>query len=209
MQVARSEGHGGGDLEPIAQERPELLEPAPHVGGRRQVGLNGEVVSGLGLREVGAQPWAEARHLLPQVGHELEAVLLRVRRPLGKLLALLPGSEEGGGVLLGAGDVGLVERIDAEDDPGGRRGQLPAKELRADLEGVLHGDADDRVSRILESVEVHVVRPVTLERDGNEDAVRAVHGGRSQGLVVYGHQPLAVLAEGLREELLDPGAQAP
>jgi hypothetical protein len=64
------------------------------------------------------------------------------------------------------------------------------------------------MARVLERVELRVVAAVALQRDRHEDAVLAIDRGRSERLVVHGHQALAVLAERLGQELFDPGAEA-
>ena len=56
------------------------------------------------------------------------------------------------GVLLGLLDVGLVERVDPEDDPGDRGGDLPADELGREVDRVVEVDPDHGVAGGLEGV---------------------------------------------------------
>ena len=63
------------------------------------------------------------------------------------------------------------------------------------------------MARVLEGVQVQLRRVVAVKGDGHEDAVIAIHRGRSQRLVVHGHHALAVLSQRLGQKLLDPGAE--
>ena len=71
------------------------------------------------------------------------------RRPLACSPALAD-AQHVAGELLGLLDVGLVERVDAEDRPGDRGGDLPADELGAEIDRVGELDPDHRVAGRLE-----------------------------------------------------------
>ena len=77
---------------------------------------------------------------------------------------------------LGCLDVGLVERIDAEDGAGHRRRHLEAEELLADMVDRLHDDADHGMAGRLQRGEFFVMRGVVfaLGADVDEEAVVAV-----------------------------------
>ena len=111
--------------------------------------------------------------------------------------------------LLGLLDVGLVERVDPEDRPGDRGGDLPADELGAEVDRVGDLDPDDRMAGRLEGVGQGVARgPVRLrQREPDERPVRAVGLDRAERLGVDRHDPDAVLAGALRDELLRPRAE--
>ena len=84
---------------------------------------------------------------------EGEAVAGRDRRGVGwRAGAARPDrGEHVARQLLGLLDVGLVERVDAEDGSGDRGGDLPADELGAEVDRVGEVDPDDRVAGRLES----------------------------------------------------------
>ena len=96
------------------------------------------------------------------MGHENEPVLLGVGGPLRQSLALLPRGQQRGSIVLGAGDVGLIERIDPERHPCRRRRELPAEKFRTHFEWLSERDADHGVARILERIERRLGRAVSL-----------------------------------------------
>src|SRR4029434_9235360 len=86
-------------------------------------------------------------------------------------------------------------------------GDLPAEELRAEIDEVVQLESDHGMSLGDERAERRVVRGVALHQGGYEQAVLTVRRRRAQRLAVHRHHALAVLAERFREELLDPRAE--
>ena len=113
------------------------------------------------------------------------------------------------GELLRLLDVGLVERVDAEDRPGDRGRDLPADELPAEVDRVGERDADHRVAALRECVGEG--RPAAVaaavERDAHEHPVIAVGLGGADRLAVDRHDAGAALAGALGDELLGPGPE--
>ena len=102
---------------------------------------------------------------------------------------------------LGALDVGLVERVDAEQPPRDGRGRLPQEDLGPERTG----DADERRSRLRGDV---VRVRVGVGGDEPDDGAVVVE---VRGLAADGddrEDAGAVLAGRLRDQLLGPGAEA-
>src|SRR5215831_12366934 len=81
-------------------------------------------------------------------------------------------------------DVRLIERIDAEDGARDGRRDLPAKELGAELVGVVDAEPYDRLTGALERRHRVVLRRIggRGQTDVDELAIVAVHGGRTERL---------------------------
>ena len=77
-------------------------------------------------------------------------------------------------------DVGLIERIDAEDRARDRGGELPAEEFLADVIAVGDGDAHDRLPGALERGDRVILLRVRFARQPqiDEQPVLAVDLGR-------------------------------
>jgi hypothetical protein len=110
----------------------------------------------------------------------------------GRPLVGQPLAEDAGGVLLALGDVGLVERIDAEHLAGDGGGVLPGEELGTQGTGHAEGRAGGG----------------RLAADDGEHHVLGTRSGRVRGLQDDRQDPAALLAGGLRDELLGPVAEA-
>ena len=117
-------------------------------GGRRDERLEAEVGVRAAAGEVAGQlpgDVADARGE-PERGVAVEGEAVAAGDRLGggrsvrrAPVAVAPCLEQVAGQLLGLFDVGLVERVDAEDGPGDRDRDLPADELGAEIDRV--GDA--------------------------------------------------------------------
>jgi hypothetical protein len=163
----------GGSVAEQRADAPERL-----VAGRRlgHVGLDRGVAVRRRACQLGLDRGSERR----LVGDAHGRVAGR-RRP-----CRLERGDHGAGVGLGLLDVGLVERLDAQDDAGQRGRDLPAHELGADLDLRADVDADDRMAGRGQlhqaSVDVRADGRIgtgrTGERDADEDAVVAVRAGR-------------------------------
>ena len=107
-------------------------------------------------------------------------------------------------------DVGLVERIDAAGSL--RRSPWRSPSGRTPRPGrsvVVHVDADHRLAGLLERHDRRVLRRVRsrLQAQVGEQAIVAVGVRRRQPLAVDRDDALALLAGGLRDELLEPRAE--
>ena len=115
---------------------------ASRAGGRRDERLEREVGVRLAPREVAAQLADDAAVAGRSAAapRRRRASGRRPRRSAGTGSVVgsprRPLEELGPGELLGFLDVGLVERVDAEDGAGDRGGDLPADELGAEVDRV-------------------------------------------------------------------------
>ena len=66
------------------------------------------------------------------------------RRLVGRGRRIAASGEDAAGQLLGGLDVGLVERVDAQNDPGHGGGELPEEHLGAQIRRLLDGEAHRR-----------------------------------------------------------------
>ena len=128
----------------------------------------------------------------------------------------LLGGEDGPGQLLRLLDVRLVERVDPEHGSGDRGRHFPADELAAEVHRIGEGDPDHGVAegRQLGEELVGIADLVgrggparAAQREADEDAVVAVPVGRAERLEVDRHDPDAVLAGTLGDQLLEPGTE--
>ncbi len=130
---------------------------------------------------------------------------------LGQLAFVGVDVEHPLGVLLGLGDVGLVEGVDAQADAGDRGGELPAEELGRHPGGVVEADVDERMAGPGQGaqlgVDVDVPLAVAGRTQADEDAIVAVDLRCTQGLAIDGHDAHPILAGGLGDELLQPRSQ--
>ena len=132
-------------------------------------------------------------------GRQVAAVDLDRALDERRLLPAAAAVEDAVGVLLALRDVGLVERVDADQPAGDRRGVLPGQELRAER-------AVDRHVRV-DPAAGHGVRP---ERAAVGDGEHVGAGGAGAGgrLDDDRQDAAAVLAGGLGDQLLGPVAEA-
>ena len=112
--------------------------------------------------------------------------------------------EHGAGRVLGRLDVGLVERVDAEQRARQRDRDLPPHDLGAERRAAAVDRGGPEVDR---SARVAQRGQRAVEAVGDEEAVGAVAVGRRERLAHHGQDPGAVLAGRLRDELLDPVAE--
>ena len=82
-----------------------------------------------------------------RVGKERKIAFRQERRFRRQLAGPLVCSRKFARLVFARLDVGLVERIDAEDRTGNGRRKLPAEELLADVIAIGDGDAHDRMTR--------------------------------------------------------------
>ena len=215
----------GGELEEPARRGAALVELAgrveearPVASGRGAAGRVAEPPADAGHRDVAGLGWSDER-LEGEVspGRTLGEVLAeavgeggvvegdrgngRCGRP-----SALGSLEEIASELLRLLDVWLVERVDAEDDPGDGGGDLPADELAAQVDRVGDRDADHRVAAPQERVGQGVAAAVraAVEGEAYEDPVCVVGLGRADRFEVDRHDPDAVLAGALGDELFRP-----
>ena len=126
-----------------------------------------------------------------------------------QLAGLLVGGGELARLVLAGLDIGLIERIDAEDRAGDRGGDLPAEEFLADVIAIGDGDAHDRMPARSSAATASSCFGIRFARQPqiDEQAIRAVDVGRAQRLGVDRDEALALLAGRFGEELLEPGAE--
>ena len=179
VQEARAVAGRGRALRPIAEQRPDAGEGL--VAGRRrgderleaEVGVGaapGEVPGQLPDDVAGARGEPERRVAVEgqavAAGDRLDRAGCVRGAPVAAVASRL---EQVAGQLLGLLDVRLVERVDAEDGPGDRDRDLPADELRAEVDRVGELDPDDRVAGGLERIGQAVAsrrRPTRRARSG-------------------------------------------
>ena len=119
------------------------------------------------------------------------------KRKLALLLVLIEQHSRG---VLGLLDVGLVERIDVEQQTSSRGGDLPAQELRAERHEV--GHLERSVRHVLDSETVDTRCFLRANRHADDDAI--VTELEVSGLTGDRHDAFAVLARALGDELLHP-----
>ena len=103
-------------------------------------------------------------------------------------------------------DVGLVERVDAEHDPGDGGCHLPAHELGAEIERIVELEAVDRVAACLEGIgeRVELGLVLTGQPDADEDPVVGVGIRIAEWLAHDRHDAPARLAGRLRRRAARP-----
>ena len=113
------------------------------------------------------------------------------------------------GLDLGGLDVGLVERIDAEDGAGDRGRHLEAEKFLADMVDRFHDDADHGMPGLFQRGQLFVMRGVAfaLGSDVDEEPIAAIERGVAKRLAVDRDQALAFLAGGFGDQLFGPGAE--
>ena len=130
----------------------------------------------------------------------------RLGRQYARLLVLVGQPARGELARL---DVRLVERMDVEDRAGHGGRELPAEELGTEIVRVVYHDPDQRLARALERLDAEIL--LRVGRRGqpqvDEEAVDAVDLGGAEGLAIDRDEALSLLAGGLGQELLEPGAE--
>ena len=121
--------------------------------------------------------------------------------------------EHAAGALLGLLDVRLVERVDAQDRARERGRDLPASHLAGQIDRVVELDLDNRMAGRAklaeEALPIAPCRAIAVdEGEVHECPIRSISGSVANGLQVDRDDAHAVLARGLRDELLCPRAEA-
>ena len=179
------------DRDPDGIQRPVMLR------GGLDIREQGHVIAGVDLRQQRLDRGIQGRALLPGPADPL---------PHGWWVAL---GENFPGEVFCLLDVGLVEDIDPQDRARHRDRILPAKEFGAKTEWVRELQRDHRVPRLAQGLEACRVAVVLLgEGEPDKQPVVAVDLGRSQRFVGHRHQPLALFAGALRDQLLGPDPEA-
>ena len=117
-----------------------------------------------------------------RVGEELDARFLQERR-LGRQRAIfLVFAGELLGFDLAGFDVGLIERVDADDRAGHGRRDFPAEKFLAQVVDIRHGDADDRLAGLFERVDGSVLLRIgrAVETQIGEHAIVAINVRRAR-----------------------------
>src|SRR5260221_13242404 len=127
-----------------------------------------------------------------RIGEELDAARYEDRLLFRQRAGLFISRRQLACLDLAGLDIGLIERVDTDDRAGDRGGDLPAKELLAELVTVFERDAHDRLTGALQRIDGAILCNVrtVIEADIGEQAVAAVDGGRSGRLrLPPGHPP--------------------
>ena len=132
-------------------------------------------------------------------------------RRLGRQRAgLLERCRQFAGLDLAGFDVGLIERIDADDRAGDRGRDLEAEKFLADIVRAIParcGPPDDRPLSSASSLASSSGIFVACERKLDEETIVAVNLRHAERLAVDRDETLAVLAGRFGEQLLGPGAE--
>ena len=135
----------------------------------------------------------------PGAGHAAVRVESR------QTMLLLIDVEEGARRVLRLLHVRLVEWIDPEQQAGSGGRHFPAQKLGADGGGVGDGQRHQRQPRGTCGGKLARVRPLAGQRDRHRDAIGSEPSVRR--FTRDRHDPLAMFARALRNELLDPEAE--
>ncbi len=129
-------------------------------------------------------------------------MVLHVRQAAGCAQA----AEDRSGVVLALLDVGLVERVDAQN--GARDGgcDFPAEKLATQVELIAQCERRDRLPGLLQSLDARVVW-VVGQADVEEEAVLTVGIRQAERLTLNGDEALATLTGALGQQLLNPVAE--
>ena len=165
MQKARAEFETGRDMAPVAHREPRLLQGRGVGIVARDIGQHGKIVAGADAAEMRLEPAIErragaggAQRLgVGVVGIKVDGFAGK-RRRLGRQRAgLLERGRQFAGLDLAGFDVGLIERIDADDRAGDGSRDLEAEEFLADMFGRFQLDAHHRMAGRLQRRELGLV----------------------------------------------------
>ena len=218
VEKARAELEARRDAPRVAHADPDGLQRALVRLGHLDVREQREVVAVGQAAEVrGEEPGqAPAVPECPVEHGGIRRVSEQRNLPLGEEGSL--GGQRSGALVIGrqlarrdlAGlDVRLVERVDPEDRAGHRHGDFPAEELLSQVVFVVQIEADHRVAGPRQRLERLVLCRVRRRSQTrvDEEAVAAVRLGGRERLAVDRDDALAILAGGLADQLLEPGAE--
>ncbi len=156
MEESRAIPGGGGAAGPVAQQAPDPAERRIAGRSRGDERLEAEVGRRLAAGQMAGQLGNDAlvRRGEPQGGIAVQDEPVATghwcRRGCRVRLAALATSQQVAGELLRFLDIGLVERVDAENRAGDGRRHLPADGFRPQVDRVAKLDPDDRAARRLE-----------------------------------------------------------
>src|SRR3981081_2407648 len=210
MEETRAEADAGGHPFAIADHQADVPQDAAVKLVAFDIGENPAIVFRPESREVRSETFRERRRLAERgavlrVGKKAQAVLLEQGRFRRKPTALFVSVGELPGLDLARLDVGLVERIDAEDRPRDRGGYFPAEEFLSDVMALANRDAHDRMAGLLQRREPFVLFGVRFGRGAQigEDPVLAISLRACERLAVDRNKTLAALAGRFCHQLLE------
>src|SRR5579859_440973 len=213
VQKTRPKAEYGGHFFFVANRETNRLQQLLVFVGHGDVAEQSKVIAG-----------ADAIEMLFQMAGEVYSALERcgVFR-VGVELLVIVGEERKFGRELSAGfvfagkfscfnfagfDVGLIERVDADDSARDGSGNFTAEKFLAERVGIRQDDADDGVAGFREGIHsggLLFVR-IGLQTQIRENAIVAVQFGVRESFAVNGNNALAGFASRLRDQLLEPGA---
>jgi len=199
----------------IADQHADLGQKPFVLGCHGQVGEQREVVAWRDVAELDRQEPFE-RPRVPGLLLQLAGVALLCVQPeplavvepvqLGQRAGRVVGVGELAGGDLGVFDVGLVERVDADDRAGHSGRELPAEELTTEIAEIVEHDPHDRLAGTLEGADLGILLGVIVggEAQVDEQTIVAIDVGGTERLAVDRHNAFAVLARRFSEQLLEP-----
>ena len=202
MQKARAEAEAGRRFGAVADHPAPALQRRDMAGAAFDIGEQTRIVAGADAAEMGLERRGQAgrrgrqRRRVPRVGEEAEAAVGEKRLLLRQCPGLLVGRGQIAGLDLARLDIGLVERVDADDRAGDRGRHLPAEEFLSELHRVGDDDPHHRLARRFERGDRVLLLGILVsgEPQIGEEPVVAVDRGGSERLGVDRHDPLAELA---------------
>src|SRR5882762_8844692 len=211
MEETRAEADAGRHPFAIADHQTDVPQDVAVKLVAFDIGENPAIISCLDSRQMSAETFHERRRLAEcgavlRVGKKAQAILLEQGRFRRKPTALFVSVGELPGLHLARLDVGLVERIDAEDRPRDRRGDFPAEEFLSDVMALANRDAHDRMAGLLQRRDGLVLLGIRFggEPQIGEDPVLTIGLRACERLGVERNKTLAALAGRFRHQLLEP-----
>lgn len=145
MKVARPVTDRRGDMQPIPQQSTDRLKPLLDVRLFGEVRQQRHIIPDVCVLKESSQ---HIRRRMPDLlGVERQRPFHDRRSFFGQSSSLLDARKQTVGVIFALLHIRLIEWVNAEDRPGGRRGHFPTEEFLSKIERIFQLNAHDRFPR--------------------------------------------------------------